>query len=104
MQIDFSNCAGSLNYYVDWKLVDDQSGNSLYSTSGLKSDGTVFVHEMRTPKGERRLVAADYNAADGGLVARVFQLGSLRAPPRETFHSIGTIQAPSPTFSSARSR
>src|SRR5207302_434407 len=32
---------------------------ALLSPPGLKSDGTIFLHERRTPSGKRRLVSAD---------------------------------------------
>jgi hypothetical protein len=66
VQLDFSNCAGSLNYYVDWKLVDDQSGNSLYSTSGCASKRVTGV-----PAGHYKVVVtrngarATYNLGIG---------------------------------------
>src|SRR5262249_20853157 len=59
------------------------------SPPGLVSQGTVFLHEMKTPAGQRRMVAVDLVRAcvnsRGGYdaVPRVFTLGSPMHLPRE---------------------
>jgi hypothetical protein len=60
---------------------------SIYSPPGFRSAGTVFLHELQKPNGDRRLVAVDLDLYSLGptLVAypRVFIPGSLFESPKE---------------------
>lgn len=53
---------------------------------GFNSHGTIFLHELRTPSGERRLVGVDayFSTIRNGLTMvfpRIYTVGSLRRPP-----------------------
>jgi hypothetical protein len=55
------------------------------SRPGFKSHGTVFLGEIQTPSGERRLVGVDLvidSSTEVLLTARVVEPGSLLKPPR----------------------
>jgi hypothetical protein len=61
---------------------------ALYSPPGFNSEGTVFLHEMSKPNGERRLVAVDLTHSLAltdalVLVSRVFAPGTMFQPPQE---------------------
>jgi uncharacterized protein YdeI (BOF family) len=74
VQFDFSDCAGSLGYYVDWKLVDNQSGSTVYSTSACASKLVPNV-----PAGEYRLVVTR-NGSSG-----TYKVGILVQPAPQSF-------------------
>lgn len=61
---------------------------SIYSPPGFRSAGTVFLHELQKPNGDRRLVVVDLDISGPAptLVAyvRVFVPGSLFELPQET--------------------
>jgi hypothetical protein len=63
---------------------------TLLSPPGAQSNGTAFLHERISPKGNRRLVAVDSGAMSRGrdalgifFVARVFTPGTFLRPPVE---------------------
>ena len=60
---------------------------ALLSPPGFRSDGTVFLHERRTPDGRSRLVAVDVVDMPGDATracCRVIAGGTLARPPRPT--------------------
>ncbi len=63
---------------------------NLYSPPGAASDGTVFLHEMRKPNGDTRLVAVDVLIGKTTIdplcasSTRVFKPATLFHPPEET--------------------
>ena len=76
---------------------------SILSPPGGRSDGTIFLHEMRKQNGERRLVAVDVLSlnlsADAshsnsvvGVFAHVFHLGTLSHQPLEHCYSLNLVR------------
>jgi len=68
----------------------------ILSPPGFRSDGTLFLHEMRKQNGERRLVAVDVDLTNFNHAitpenmrieawARVFKLGSVTQQPIEVY-------------------
>jgi len=51
VQVDFSSCASSLGFNVDWKVIDGDSGATFYSATGC---GSTLVPNL--PAGQYRLV------------------------------------------------
>jgi hypothetical protein len=60
---------------------------TLMSHPGMRSDGTVFLHELVSPAGHRRLVAVGMNLAWNhhffSCGTRVIALGNLSSDPKE---------------------
>ena len=66
------------------------------SPPGFRSDGTVFLGEMKTPDGDRRLVAVDMvidSSSEVLLTARVVEPGSLLRRPRLATASIYRLRS-----------
>jgi len=59
---------------------------SLLSPPGFRSDGTVFLHQLKTPDGKLRLVAVDseHSASGDAIGARVIIPGTILRSPEET--------------------
>jgi hypothetical protein len=80
---------------------------AIYSPPGLRSAGTIFLHELKKPDGERRLVALDLESESAGLLSvvypRVFIPGTLLRSPAEAKAASNRclIEMPSATLFSA---
>jgi uncharacterized protein YdeI (BOF family) len=74
VQVDLSGCGGSLGYYVDWKLVDAQSGSTLFSTSACTSKLVMSVRA-----GQYKLVVSRSGKTG------TYNLGLLVQPPAQAF-------------------
>ncbi len=74
IQVDVSNCSSSLSYYVNWSLIDDVAGTTLYSTSSCGSHLVTGV------------AAGTYlvKVSHGGSVG-TYNLGILVQPPSQVF-------------------
>jgi len=69
------------------------------------SIGTAFLHEMRTPAGQKRLVAIDaFDFGNGtiSLMSRVFSPGDPLHEPREIYAPMIEAHAPIPIASKVR--
>jgi hypothetical protein len=75
VQFDFANCASSLGLNVAWKLVNAQSGATVFSTTGCASK---LVSDV--PAGQYKLVVTR-NGMTG-----TYQVGILFQPPAQVFN------------------
>ena len=64
---------------------------TLASPPGFRDKATIFLHEMKTPKGDSRLVAVDIAAGPTALVleTRTFKPGTLF----EREHAVGDVDS-----------
>jgi len=72
---------------------------SIYSPPGFRSAGTLFLHELRRPDGQPRLVALDLdrpNPIESVVYPRVFLPGDLLRPPHDVSGMAFSYEIPVP--------
>jgi hypothetical protein len=73
---------------------------SIYSPPGFRSVGTLFLHELHRPDGQRRLVALDLDSRDpvvSVVFPRVFVPGNLLQSAYETSSVSSSYEIPVPS-------